>query len=277
MHRRHKRKLAVGLAVAIVAACAGGAYAATQSAGPGTRQAFLNDVAKRLHVTPQQLRQALSGATIDQLQAEVKAGRLTQAQANALEQRLKNAGGAPLVAPVVPFGLHPFRAIGPRGPVGAGGPLRAAAGYLGLTAPQLLQQLASGKSLAQIAGAKGKSVSGLEQAMTAAVKSKLDKAVAAKAITQAQEQQFLKDFSSQLSKSVNAKGVAGLRGELPRLGGPFRGKGFLVPPSGGPLKAPPKGGRFAVPPPNAPLPQGAPGAVRPSLPEAPPPAVRASF
>ena len=75
-----------------MAAFAGGAYAATQSSGPNTRQAFLNDVAKRLHVSPQQLSSALNGATTDQLQAEVKAGQITQAQANALEQRLKNGG-----------------------------------------------------------------------------------------------------------------------------------------------------------------------------------------
>ena len=53
-------------------AAAGGAYAATQTSGQNTRQAFLNDVAKRLHVTPQQLTAALNGASIDQLQAEVR-------------------------------------------------------------------------------------------------------------------------------------------------------------------------------------------------------------
>ena len=84
MHRSLKRNLVIGLAALAVAAFAGGAYAATQNSGPTTRQAFLNDVAKRLHVTPQQLSAALNGATADQLQAAVKAGQLTQAQANAL-------------------------------------------------------------------------------------------------------------------------------------------------------------------------------------------------
>ena len=48
MHRSLKRKLVIGLAALAVAALAGGAYAATQSSTPNTRQAFLNDVAKRL-------------------------------------------------------------------------------------------------------------------------------------------------------------------------------------------------------------------------------------
>ncbi|MGN6170510.1 MAG: hypothetical protein ACTHQQ_20415, partial [Solirubrobacteraceae bacterium] len=95
MQRRLKRNLVIGLAALSVAAFAGGAYAATQSSAPNPRQAFLNDVAKRLHVTPQQLTQALNGATNDQLQAAVKAGRLTQAQADKLAQRLKRSGTAP--------------------------------------------------------------------------------------------------------------------------------------------------------------------------------------
>ena len=81
MHRSLKRNLVIGLAALAVAAFAGGAYAATQNSGPTTRQAFLNDVAKRLGVTPQQLSAALNGATVDQLQAAVKAGRLTQTPA----------------------------------------------------------------------------------------------------------------------------------------------------------------------------------------------------
>jgi hypothetical protein len=260
LHRSHKRKLVVALAVAVVAAFAGGAYAATQSAGPGTRQAFLNDVAKRLHVTPQQLSAALSGAATDQLQAEVKAGRLTQAQASALAQRLKNGATAPLVAPLVPGrlrGLRGFGPVGPLGPIGAGDALPAAASYLGLTRAHLLQQLAGGKSLAQIAAAKGKSVSGLEQAMTAATKSRLDRAAAAKVITQAQEQKLLKQFSSRLSQAVNTKG--------PPFGLGFLGR-FRLPYRGQMLPAPPANGRMAVPPASVPAPPPANG----SLPARPP-------
>ncbi len=227
MPPRLQRKLVIGLAALAVVALAGGAYAATQSSAPPTRQAFLNDVAKRLHVTPQQLSAALSGASVDQLQAEVKAGRITQAQANAIQQRQKQNGGSP----ALPFGLFgpgPGPGPGPGQGQGAGpgpgagfGPWRgrlvpgiaggfagpvdllSVASYLGLTNAQLFQQLSSGKSLAQVAAAKGKSASGLEQAMTSAMKSRLDKLVAAKAISAAQEQKILSRFRSNLAGEIN--------------------------------------------------------------------------
>ncbi len=279
MHRSLKRNLVIGLAALVVAAFAGGAYAATQTSGPSTRQAFLNDVAKRLHVTPQQLNSALSGAALDQLQAAVKAGQITQAQANELEQRLKKGGTAPLLPLTpglggprgfeVPRGALPQGPFGPGprpGPLGFGGAglgLGAAASYLGVTNAQLFGQLQSGKSLAQIATAKGKTVAGLEQAMTAPVKKALDAAVAKKAITAAREKQILSRYTSSLSARINSKGLAvpqrgffrggggGPGGGGPGPGHPYwggphgggNGKGngngpSFVPPSATPPKAP---------------------------------------
>jgi hypothetical protein len=250
VQRSLKRKLVIGLAALTVAAFAGGAYAATQSSTPNTRQAFLNDVAKRLHVTPQQLTQALTGATDDQLQAAVKAGRLTQAEANRLAQRLKRSGSAP----AIPFGFgfgfghglgprlaHPPGPRVPGVPGVPGGPprpgffggglagplgLRGAAGYLGLTIPQLFQQLSSGKSLAQIATSKGKTASGLEQAMTTSIKTRLDKLVARKVITTAQEKTLLSRFSARVAQAINQKGLPFAGRLRPR----FRGK-LPTPPS----------------------------------------------
>ena len=247
MHRSLKRKLVIAGAAVAVAGGAGGAYAATQNSGPPSRQAFLNDVAKRLHVTPQQLDQALKGAFEDQLQAAVKSGRLTQAQADAFKQHLQRKGAAPL-----PFGLLGPRGVRPFlhggfGLIGGPGDLSAAASYLGLTMPQLIQQLSSGKSLAQIATEKHKSVSGLEQAMTADVKSKLDKAVAAKLITSAQEKKILARMSARLAHKVNQKGLP----QTKRLFPPRLRRG--VAPPNGPAFAPPKGPAI-VPPAGAPLP-----------------------
>jgi len=260
LHRSFKRNLVIGLAVLGVAAFAGGAYAATRSSGPSTRQAFLNDVAKRLHVTPQQLTSALNGATVDQLQAEVKAGQLTQAQANALEQRLKNGGPAPLL-PLTPGAVpRPFPKF--RGAFGAPVPfafpafgLGAAASYLGLSNAQLFQQLQSGKSLAEIASSKGKTAAGLEQAMTAKIKKALDAAVARKAITAAKEKQILDRFSSVLSERINQKGLSTPKPlfRVPRgAGGPY-----------GPLFAPAPGTA-----PGAPTKPGAP--TTPGVPTTPP-------
>jgi hypothetical protein len=52
-----------------------------------------------------------------------------------------------------------------------------AAGYLGLSAEQLMQELQAGKSLADVAAAQGKSVGGLKAALIQAMTSDIQKAV----------------------------------------------------------------------------------------------------
>jgi hypothetical protein len=248
LQRSLKRKLVIGLVALAVVAFAGGAYAATQNSASNTRQAFLDDVAKRLHVTPQQLSSALNGAFLDQLQAAVKAGSLTQAQANALEQRLKQKGA---FAPAFPFGLfgphlarpgYPGLRGFPVGPFGglraAGGGLAGAASYLGISEEQLFQELAGGKTLAQIASSRGKSVSGLEQAMTTAEKTQLDKLVTAKVITSAQEQRILSRFSAHLSELVNGKGLPFHRPFFRFRGGAFPRPSLPVPAPGAAVPLP---------------------------------------
>ena len=197
------------MVAAAAAAFAGGAYASTKDPGGSSRQAFVNDVAKRLHVTPTQLDSALKGAAIDELSAAVKEGRITQAQANQLMQRIQKAGApAPLPGPRMGAG-GPGIAGGPFGRPRFGGHriihagMDAAAKYLGLTAAQLRKQLESGKSLADIAKAHHKSTSGLESALTAAVNNRLDKLVANKRITAAREQMILSRVSARIKDLIN--------------------------------------------------------------------------
>ena len=82
----------------------------------------------------------------------------------------------------------------------------AIASYLGLTQAELRTQLEAGKTLAQIATAQGKSVSGLEDVIYADAKSNLDQAVAAGKLTAAQEQTMLADLKSHLDDIVNKTG-----------------------------------------------------------------------
>jgi hypothetical protein len=123
----------------------------------------LADVAK---ATPgksvQGLVDALVAAEKTKLADAVKAGRLTQAQADRIAQEL-----ATRTSDFVNGALR-----GHRPPLG-GGPrgdddLQVAADYLGSTVGALLTQLQSGKSLAGIAGAtNGKSAAGLISALVA--------------------------------------------------------------------------------------------------------------
>jgi hypothetical protein len=202
MQIKFTRKLVVGTSVIAAMGAAGGAYAATQSGNP--RQAYLNDLAKRLNVSPQTLQSAMKNAFLDQLNAAVAAGRLTQAQANAIKQRIEHgAAGGPL--PFTPGGIHGGGFGGP-GVAGLRGALGTVASYLGLSQTQLLNDLRSGKSLAQIAGTQHKSVSGLESTITSAIKSDLDKAVSQKRITSSEENQILSTLRANIGAIVTGTG-----------------------------------------------------------------------
>jgi hypothetical protein len=233
-----KRTIVISLAVLGAAALAGGALAATGSgssvrpmekrfsgavrfAGPPgiSEQAVLNDAAKRLHVTGARLTGALKQAVIDQINAAVKAKRLPAPVAKKMTQQLKQSPGLPLGPALFGFGAGgaQITAVGPpgfAGPPGFFGPpgllgppaiMSAAAKYLGVSVVQLMQQLHSGKSLAEIAQAKGKSTSGLEQAIVSAVKSQLDQAVAAGKMPKALEQNFVARLTKMVQAIVNTK------------------------------------------------------------------------
>jgi hypothetical protein len=271
MRLRGTKKLVVGVAAAMLVTGGAGAFAATQLAS-NPRQAYLNDVAKRLHVTPTALTNAMKQARIDQIDAAQKAGKLTAAQAKAAKRSIesgKSLGGfrgrggpgpgfgaaappfshgrfgcggssmsmkttttnttttntttkacprGPVLGPHAGFvprpGFRPHAGFAPRrgfglgiglGPGVIGSGESAVTSYLGITAPKLRSDLASGKSLKQITSAiSGKSLSGLEAALTAAEKKQLDKAVSAGRMTSKQETKELSALSSWMSKLVNS-------------------------------------------------------------------------
>src|SRR5579871_5494298 len=91
MKSRFSRKLAIPIAALVVLGGAGGAVAATQSSGTPSGQAFINDLAGRLNVSPSTLTTAMKAALDDQIDAAVTAGRLTQAQGDALKQRVADS------------------------------------------------------------------------------------------------------------------------------------------------------------------------------------------
>ena len=83
--------------------------------------------------------------------------------------------------------------------------LAAAAQYLQLDRAVLANDLRSGQSLAQIANARGKSVSGLEAALVGAVRVRLDAAVQAGRMSSASEQRVLARVQRVVGRLVNAK------------------------------------------------------------------------
>jgi hypothetical protein len=180
-------------------AAAGGGAAAIAASGSDSpsaeSQAVIDDAASQLGISPDRLSAALEKALGDRIDAAVAAGRLTKAEADALKQRLQS-GDFPLFG-----GLG--RGFGHFG-LGLFSDLSAAADYLGLTQAQLREQLDSGKSLAQIAQAQGKSVSGLVDALVSAAKTRLDDAVAAGRLTKAQENEALSGLRDRIQNLVNS-------------------------------------------------------------------------
>jgi hypothetical protein len=222
MRMNLNRKVVTGAVVLAACAFAGGAYAASTDSGTSPRQAFLNDAAKRLGTTPQHLKDALAGALQDQLNAAVKAGKLTQAQANAIVQRFRQGDDGLRLEPFAFGGGFHAHHFGIRG-----APLEAAAKYLGLSVPQLADQLRSGKSLAQVAGAQHKSTSGLENAIVSDLRTQLDKKRAAGEITSTQEQQMLARIQTKVKELVDHTG--GFR-HVHRFGGRLPGPPLGPPP-----------------------------------------------
>jgi hypothetical protein len=194
-----RRKVIAGAAAALAVGGAGAGVAATRLADSPSAEskAIVNDAAKSLGVEPSKLEAALKKAFEDRIDAAVAAGRVTKEQGAELKRRIES-GDFPLFGPP---------AFGP----GFGAPhpffhgLDAAASYLGLTEEQLESRLNSGKTLAQIAKAEGKSVDGLKSAMLKDAKAKLDTAVKAGKLTKADEQKVLQDLEQRIDDLVNGQ------------------------------------------------------------------------
>jgi hypothetical protein len=195
MDRSTKRKLVAGGVAAVAVAGSGAAVAATQFGSPKAEsQAIVNDAAKQLGVTPTALSNALKTALKNRVDAAVKAGRITKAEGDRIKARI-DAGDFPIFG-----GPHSFVHIG-----GFGGHLDAAASYLGLTRAELRTQLSQGKTLAQIAKARDKSVDGLVDALVADEKKELDAAVSAGRLTRAQADELLSSARRRFTDLVNGR------------------------------------------------------------------------
>src|SRR4051794_30993695 len=107
--RRTAVLVLTGVALAVAG---GGAIAATQD---DPEKSIIEDAAKRLNVTPKALTDALSAAQQAELDKAVKAGRLTQEEADRIKQHRLDEGhvlGGPGIGPG-PHGGRGFRRGGP--------------------------------------------------------------------------------------------------------------------------------------------------------------------
>jgi len=208
----NRRWLAGGAAAGLLIAGGGAAVAAGKLGSPKQENdAIVADAAKQLGVDPAKLSAALKKALENRVDAAVAAGRLTKAHGNALKARIE-AGETPLFFGGRPHGFdHRF---GHHGVFARG--LAAAAKYIGVTPAQLRSELRSGKTLAQIANAHGRTAEGLVQALVDRAKKKVDAAVAAGRLTRVEADDVLAGLKDRITDLVN--------GRLPPP--PERGFGF---------------------------------------------------
>jgi polyhydroxyalkanoate synthesis regulator phasin len=198
MKRSHKLIVAGVLLVSAIAV-AGAAIGATKVFSPKQEsQAVIEDAAGQLGVTPQRLTDALKQALKNRVDEAVKDGRLTKEQGTKLKESI-DAGKMPL------FGLGP----GPGFRHHMVGPFHhkfeAAADYLGMTEAQLREALESGKTLAEVAKDRHKSVDGLVNALLAGAEKKLDAAVAAGELTKAEKKEMLAGLKDRITDLVNGR------------------------------------------------------------------------
>jgi hypothetical protein len=193
--RRHVKKIAVGTAALAATVGAGGAIAATQLNREQESKAVLDDAAEQLGVEPSELSDALKDALANRVDAAVDAGRLTEEQGAELKERIES-GDVPLLGLGGPGFGHRVHHIGD---------LDAAASYLGMTEVSLRTALEGGKTLAQIAEDRDKSVDGLVNALVDDAEAELAAAVKAGRLTDAQRDSIVSGLKERITRLVNER------------------------------------------------------------------------
>ena len=192
------QKIAVGGVLVLAVSGAGAAVAATKLRSPEQEsRAVLNDVAGQLGVSPERLSNAFKTAMKNRIDQAVEDGRLTQAEAT----RMKAAIDRQSVPMLGPGFRHGGPGHGGRGHHG----LEAAAKFLGMTEAALRTQLESGKTLAQVARDRGKSVDGLVNAIVAEKKARIAQDVKDGRLSQARADELLARMKEHVTGMVNGR------------------------------------------------------------------------
>jgi hypothetical protein len=165
-----------------------GASNAAQTKAQAYCDSFVNHLASNLGKKPDQVKKAISDSLDQTLADAVKAGDLTQQQADAIKAK---RNGKQVCAGAL-------AGIGRSGHEGA----KARAGLaeiakaLGISPEELKQDLAAGKTVKDVAASKGMDEATFRNNLVNAVKSDLDPKVASGKITQQQEDKILARLKS---------------------------------------------------------------------------------
>jgi hypothetical protein len=230
---KSRKILAATVAGLAVTGGVGAGIAASQD--DSRASSFFDAVARHLGISPDELEDATRAAAIDQVDAALEEGRITEEQAEELKSRIESGDFPPFFGPGPFFGgprggEHEFGfEVGPGFGFHFGDKLSAAAEYLGVTEDELREALRNGRSLADVAEAEGKPVDGLKEALLADAGARLDDAVADEKLTREQADRILERLREGIDRLVNASGENRMRFRF-RGPGPGFGGGFGGPP-----------------------------------------------
>jgi DNA-binding phage protein len=195
------RKMILAVAAAAAAVSLVGTSAALADDGP-KQPALIDAVAAKLGLTPAQVQAAFKAVLVERIDARVAAGKLTPEQAAKLKERIANAKGLGLGA----RGAFAKKAKGfKQGVIAKAKGLGPVATLLKMTREEVRAELKAGKSLAEIAAAKGVSKTDLIAAMSAPAKERLAKAVAAGKLTQTRADELAARLTERVTKLVDRK------------------------------------------------------------------------
>lgn len=197
------RKLILSVAALAAAVSLVGTGAALADDAP-KQPTLIDAVAAKLGLTPAQMQAAVKAALVERVDAKVAEGRLTPEQAARLKERIASAQGLGLGARKA---LHQHAMALKTRLVAKAKQLGPVAELLKTTPAELRAELRAGKSLAEIAAAKGISKTELVTAITAPVKERLAKAVASGRLTQARADELAKRLTERVTKLIDQKRV----------------------------------------------------------------------
>jgi len=202
-----KRLMMIAVAVAVLALGVVAVGGAAADEDDGLVGSFLARVAEKVGVSEDELQTAIDDARTETLDEAVAEGRLTEQQAERMQER------------GFPFG-------GGRMHHGRGHVMDAAAEVLDMTRADLMEQLQDGNSLADVADAQGMSEDDFKAALLVQVQAQLDDLVAEGDLTQEQADEIFQRTDENIDNIVTGEGCPGGFGGMRRGPGDFGGPGF---------------------------------------------------
>jgi hypothetical protein len=188
--RRPSARVVALASAATVLGIGGVAYAATGGAGGGGE--FTADLAAELGIEQETLEEAMKQVALERVDERVAAGAISEEQAAELRERIESGELGP------PPGHHGGPLLGPG--------LEAAASYLGLTVEEVRTALADGRSLAGLAEGEGKSVEGLVDALVAAAKERIQRAVEDGRLGESEAEARIAELEERVAEQVERSG-----------------------------------------------------------------------